>query len=170
MVLGATKQYPYLDEAQQQKQAHLFAFLSSQFVRTVPQGAEHLYMISQVIAREHWGIYGDHNGWLYPSIKSGTYHNVALEPGRAQEMLCLEGVICATVLQQERGIYCHFLAKPQDDGSLRAEEFSAAHKHLISKGELITAGDELEKAREYVRSRGPGSWQHLYETETRRSC
>ena len=170
MVLGATKQYPYLDEAQRQKQAHLFAFLSSQFVRTVPQGAEHLYMISQVIAREHWGIYGDHNGWLYPSIKSGTYHNVALEPGRAQEMLCLEGVICATVLQQERGIYCHFLAKPQDDGSLRAEEFSAAHKHLISKGELITAGDELEKAREYVRSRGPGSWQHLYETETRRSC
>ena len=81
MVLGSTNQYPYLDEAQRQKQAHLFAFLSSQFVRTVPQGVEHLYMISQVIAREHWGIYGDHNGWLYPSIKSGTYHNVALEPG-----------------------------------------------------------------------------------------
>lgn len=171
MVLGSTKQYPYLNEAQRQKQAHLFAFLSSQFVRTVPQGAEHLYRISQVIARKHWGIYGDHHGWLYPSIKSGTYHNVALEPGKAQEMLCLEGVICATVLQrsaQERGMYFHFFAKPQDDGSLRAEEFSATHKHLLPKGELITAGDELEKAHEYVRSLGPGSWQHLYETEVRR--
>ena len=171
MVLGSTKQYPYLNEAQRQKQAHLFAFLSSQFVRTVPQGAEHLYRISQVIARKHWGIYEDHHGWLYPSIKSGTYHNVALEPGKAQEMLCLEGVICATVLQrsaQERGMYFHFFAKPQDDGSLRAEAFSATHKHLIPKGELITAGDELEKAHEYVRSLGPGSWQHLYETEVRR--
>ena len=61
--------------------------------------------------------------------------------------------------------YNHFLARPQDDGSLRAVEFSKEHGYLLPGGELTIAGDELERARHYVRNLGPGSWHSLYKTE-----
>ena len=127
MILGTMRHYAYLNRGQREKQTRLFAFLSSEFIRPVPPGAEYLYQISQVIAREHWGIYDNHDGWQYPSIKSGTYYNVCLQPGNARRKLDLEGVICATVLSRcgdDLRTYNHFLARPQEDGSLRAVEFS----------------------------------------------
>ena len=171
MILGTMRHYAYLNNEQQEKQMCLFAFLSSEFIRPVPSGAEYLYQISQVIAREHWGIYDNHDGWQYPSIKSGTYHNVCLQPGNAHRKLHLEGVICATVLSRcdkDLRTYNHFLARPQEDGSLRAVEFSKEHGCLLPGGELTIEGGELERARHYVRNLGRGSWQHLYKTEMER--
>ena len=168
MILGTTRHYAYLNEEQQEKQMCLFAFLSSEFIRPVPPGAEYLYQISQAIAKEHWGIYDNHDGWQYPSIKSETYHNVCLQPENARRKLELKGVICATVLSRsgkDLHTYNHFLARPQDDGSLRAVEFSKEHGCLLPGGELTIAGDELERARQYVRNLGPGSWHSLYKTE-----
>lgn len=171
MILGSMSRYAYLNREQQDKQLCLFEFLSSEFTRIVPPGQEYLYQISQAIAKEHWGIYGGHDGWQYPSIKSGTYHNVCLEPDSALRKLRLEGVICATVLSRsgdDLHTYNHFLATPQEDGSLRAAEFSTKHAHLLPSGQFTVDGAELERARAYVRSLGPGSWQHLYSTETDR--
>lgn len=168
MILGTMRHYAYLNKEQKEKQMCLFAFLSSEFIRPVPAGAEYLYQIPQAIAKEHWGIYDNHDGWQYPSIKSGTYHNVCLQPDNARRKLELEGVICATVLSrsgEDLHTYNHFLARPQDDGSLRAVEFSKEHGYLLPGGELTIAGDELERARNYVRNLGSGSWHSLYKTE-----
>ena len=171
MILGSMSHYTYLNTEQQEKQMCLFAFLSSEFVRRVPSGAEYLYQISQVVAKEHWGIYDNHDGWQYPSVKSGTYHNVCLQPRNVRRKLHLEGVICATVLRcsgQDLHTYNHFFATPREDGSLCAVEFSTKHRYLLPGGQLAVEGEELERARAYVRNLGPGSWQHLYDTEMNR--
>ena len=83
--LGAGKDYGYLNAEQREKQTLLFAFLASQFVQAVPTGSEYLYMISQVIARKYWGMDGEEDGWLYPSIKSGTFPEHCIETGKGYE-------------------------------------------------------------------------------------
>lgn len=68
-------------------------FLEHEFTREVGQGTEHLYQISEIIAKDYYDLPPDfQDAWCYPSVAERGGVNVAFRPDKAREKLELLGV------------------------------------------------------------------------------
>ena len=70
-------------------------FLSDEFSREVGKGTEHLYRISEIIAKGYFDLPPRivQDAWGYPSVKNKQSLNICFRPEIAREVLKLEAVL-----------------------------------------------------------------------------
>lgn len=84
---------PELTEEEHFKMELLNDFLEHEFTREVGRGTEHLYQISEIIAKDYFDLPPDaQDAWCYPSVAERGGYNVCFRPERAREKLELLGV------------------------------------------------------------------------------
>lgn len=68
-------------------------FLEHEFTREVGRGTEHLYQISEIIAKDYYDLPPEmQDAWCYPSVAERGQVNVCFRPEQAREKLELLGV------------------------------------------------------------------------------
>lgn len=72
-------------------------FLRHEFIREVGQGTEHLYKISEAIAKNYFDLPPDiSDGWCYPSVARKGGINTCFRPVTAKKKLALQGFMLAS--------------------------------------------------------------------------
>ena len=96
-VIGGDVDTKGLNDADALKVEMIQGFLRHEFTRDVGQGTEHLYRISEVIAKDYFDMPPEmHDAWCYPSIVDRNKFNVAFRPS-TRVKLRLIGVEIAMV-------------------------------------------------------------------------
>ncbi len=67
-------------------------FLVDEFTRVIPEGQEHLYRTTEMIAKKYYNS-PDYVGWRYPSIKNGYEDNICFNSNQIMYNLRLVGAI-----------------------------------------------------------------------------
>lgn len=70
-------------------------FLVDKFTRVIPKGQEHLYRITETIAKKYY-TFPDDNGWRYPSIKNNFEDNICFYSENVMRAIKLVGGVVAT--------------------------------------------------------------------------
>lgn len=84
---------PDLTAEERFKMELLNDFLEHEFTREVGRGTEHLYQISEIIAKDYFDLPPDaQDAWCYPSVAERGGYNVCFRPEQAKEKLELLGV------------------------------------------------------------------------------
>lgn len=69
-------------------------FLVYEFTRVVPEGHEHLYRITEMIAKKYY-MTSNEIGWRYPSIKNGFEDNICFNSKMVMDNIKLVGALTA---------------------------------------------------------------------------
>jgi hypothetical protein len=96
--IGTLPQDDGLSPEEMAKLKVITQFYRDEFTLEVGQGTEHLYKISEALAKKYFTLPSRfHDGWCYPSVarKGGT--NVCFQPTSAKSKLSLIGFIVASV-------------------------------------------------------------------------
>lgn len=84
---------PELTDDERFKMEQLNDFLEHEFTREVGKGTEHLYQISEIIAKDYFDLPPDaQDAWCYPSVAEREGYNVCFRPEQAREKLDLLGI------------------------------------------------------------------------------
>lgn len=102
-VIGGDVDTEGLDEDDALKVEMIHGFLSDEFTREVGQGTEHLYRLSEIIAKAYFDLPPEmQDAWCYPSIVDKSRFNVAFRPS-TRAKLRLVGVQIGEVQRAENG-------------------------------------------------------------------
>lgn len=97
-VIGDRFDGELLSEDERYKLSQISDFLHDEFTRDVGAGTEHLYRLSETIAKDWYdlppGVIQD--AWCYPSVASKGGFNVCFRPDLAHECLRLRGALVGT--------------------------------------------------------------------------
>lgn len=107
--IGIEKDYKKLGLAKEEivKAKILDNFLVDEFTREVGEGTEHLYKISELIAKDYFDLPPKvvQDAWLYPSVASKAGYNVCFREEIAKEKLELLGVQLLKYNKKENDYY-----------------------------------------------------------------
>ena len=107
--IGIEKDYEKLGLAKEEivKAKILDNFLVDEFTREVGEGTEHLYKISELIAKDYFDLPPKvvQDAWLYPSVASKAGYNVCFREEIAKEKLELLGVQLLKYNKKENDYY-----------------------------------------------------------------
>ncbi|GEK88162.1 RES domain-containing protein [Alkalibacterium putridalgicola] len=93
--IGIENDYSSFDNGERLKLRILSGFLKEEFTRDVGKGKEHLYEVSEIIAKFYFDLppRDVQDAWLYPSVANKPTHNLCLRPDIAKEKLKLQNVL-----------------------------------------------------------------------------
>jgi hypothetical protein len=91
--IGIQDNYKQFSYDERIKLRLLTDFLKDEFTREVGKGTEHLYRISEIIAKDQFDLppRDVQDAWCYPSVASKEAVNLCLRPDIAQEKLSFKG-------------------------------------------------------------------------------
>jgi hypothetical protein len=98
-VIGSRfEDHPSLTEEERHKLNQVADFLQDEFTRDVGAGTEHLYLLSETIAKDWYDMppRDVQDAWCYPSVASKSGFNVCFRPEIAHECLELRGALIGT--------------------------------------------------------------------------
>lgn len=104
-IIGADKDISELSENVNRKYQLFNSFLREEFTKEVQPGFEHLYRVSEYIAKFYFDLppRDIQDAWMYPSVASKGAYNVCFRPEVAKEVLKFVGVIFGKIIHHENG-------------------------------------------------------------------
>lgn len=117
-VVGGDVDTEGLADADALKVEMIQGFLRDEFTRDVGQGTEHLYQISEIIAKHYFDLPPVvHDAWCYPSIVDKSKFNVVFRPN-TRTKLRLVGVQIGELQRTENGepVMCVLLVATEVEG------------------------------------------------------
>ena len=116
----------------------LIDFLHTEFTREVGDKTEHLYKVSEVLARKYFTIPSDlHDGWQYPSAARKGGINVCFKPSQVRSKLVLRGVAVSSLVVRDG---CYML-----DVKAVAQGFDEHGKFIYHSPETEAFNDVLSQ-------------------------
>lgn len=111
-------------------------FLKEEFSRDVAEGLEHLYRVSEIIAKDYFDLppRDMQDAWVYPSIADKPSINLCLRPELAAEKLTLKGVLIVenyTLSGREVGLNVLAVAKDDQDGVMEYFEMNSEEQKRL---------------------------------------
>ena len=106
------------------------SFLRDEFSREVGEGTEHLYRVSEKIAKDFFDLPREvQDGWCYSSVQDKQQYNVCFRPDAAHELLTLNGAM---------------ICKAEKDNSIRPRCVALPSK-ITGKVEFYPLGSEQQR-------------------------
>lgn len=96
------------------------SFLRDEFSREVAPGLEHLYAVSEIIAKSYFDLPPRivQDAWAYTSVQDKTKYNVCFRPEIAHDLLKLSGAAICKNIDSRIQAFC-FAVDALDDGSIQ---------------------------------------------------
>ena len=113
-LIGIWEDNPDLSKEDNLKMRMITNILGDLFTKEVGKGTEHLYRVSERIAKDNFDLPRDtQDAWCYPSIDAKLGYNLCFRPDVAKELLKLIGVQVCTVKRVEDNYFysCQVVAK-----------------------------------------------------------
>lgn len=126
-----------LNEIENRKYQLYNEFLLNEFTKEVQPGLEHLYRVSEFIAKCYFDLprRDIQDAWLYPSVASAGKDNVCFYPEIAKEVLRFKGAIFGVMMVPGKSpiFKCLSIRLPNSEDNLLCYQHNQAlKKELLS--------------------------------------
>ena len=119
-LIGIWENNPDLSKEDNLKMRMITNILGDLFAKEVGKGTEHLYRVSERIAKDYFDLPRDvQDAWCYPSIAAKLGYNLCFRPDVAKEVLKLVGIqVCTVKRVEDNYLYsCQVVAKWNEDSN-----------------------------------------------------
>ena len=145
--IGANRDISELDVDDTGKLQIYTKLLRDEFTKEVQPGLEHLYRVSEYIAKCYFDLppRDVQDAWIYPSVAYNGSYNVCFRPDIAKEVLKFVGVIfCTMVDPKAEGFKCHLIGTPTANNNITFNHVNVAQMKDIFPEFVLNSPDAID--------------------------